>query len=46
MAGFLMAQTVKNPPVMRETRVQFLCWDYPLEKGIPIPVFLLGESHG
>ena len=23
----LMAQTVKNPPAMRETWVQSLCWD-------------------
>ena len=29
----LMAQLVKNPPVMRETWVQSLGWEDPLEKG-------------
>ena len=29
----LMAQLVKNPPAMRETRVRFLGWEDPLEKG-------------
>ena len=29
----LVAQTVKNPPAMQETRVQFLSWKDPLEKG-------------
>ena len=28
-----MAQTVKNPPAMRETWVQSLSWEDPLEKG-------------
>ena len=28
----LMAQLVKNPPAMRETLVQFLVWEDPLEK--------------
>ena len=28
-----MAQLVKNPPAMRETLVQFLVWEDPLEKG-------------
>ena len=28
----LVAQLVKNPPAMRETWVQFLGWDDPLEK--------------
>ena len=28
-----MAQLVKNPPAMRETWVQSLGWDDPLEKG-------------
>ena len=27
-----MAQTVKSPPAVRETRVQSLCWEDPLEK--------------
>ena len=30
----LMAQTVKNPPAMRETQVQFLGWEDPTEKGM------------
>ena len=29
----LVAQLVKNPPAMRETWVQFLGWEGPLEKG-------------
>ena len=29
----LVAQLVKNPPVMRETWVWFLVWEDPLEKG-------------
>ena len=29
----LVAQTVKNPPEMREMWVQFLGWEDPLEKG-------------
>ena len=39
MAGFtsewasLIAQLVKNPPIMQETPVQFLGQEYPLEKG-------------
>ena len=28
-----VAQLVKNPPAMRETWVQSLGWEYPLEKG-------------
>ena len=28
-----MAQTVKNPPAMWETRVRSLSWEDPLEKG-------------
>ena len=30
----IMAQTVKNLPVMQETRVQALGWEDPLEKGM------------
>ena len=30
----LVAQTVKNPPAMQETWVQFLGQENPLEKGI------------
>ena len=29
-----MSQTVKNPPALQETRVQFLSWEDPLEKGM------------
>ena len=30
----LVAQLVKNPPAMRETWVQLLGWEDPLEKGL------------
>ena len=30
---FPVAQLVKNPPTMRETWVQSLSWEEPLEKG-------------
>ena len=33
---FPVAQTVKNLPVMQETRVQSLGWEDPLEKGMAI----------
>ena len=29
-----MAQTVRNLPAMRETQVQSLGWEYPLEEGM------------
>ena len=29
----LLAQLVKNPPVMQETQVRFLGSEHPLEKG-------------
>ena len=32
------AQTVKNPPAMRETWVQPLGQEDPLEKGMPTPL--------
>ena len=41
----LVAQLVKNPPVMRETWVRSLGWEDPLEKG-KAPVFWPGEFHG
>ena len=42
-----MAQTVKNLPVVRETWVQSLGWEDPLEEGMAIhPVFLLEKPHG
>ena len=43
----LVAQMVNNPPAMRETQVQSLGWEDPLEEGMATtPVFLPGESHG
>ena len=32
--SFPIAQTVKNLPAMQETRIQFLVWEDPLEKGM------------
>ena len=31
--AFLVAQLAKNPPAIRETWVQFLGWEDPMEKG-------------
>ena len=44
----LVAQLVKNLPVMWETWVQSLGWEDPLEKGerLPTAVFWPGEFHG
>ena len=43
----LLAQTVKNPPVMWETWIGFLGWEDPLEKEMATnPVFLPGELPG
>ena len=43
----MVAQTVKRLSTMRETQVQSLVWEDPLEKGwLPTPVFLPGESLG
>ena len=43
----LMAQTVKNLPVMEEKWVQSLGWEDLLERGMAIhPVFLPVDSHG
>ena len=45
-SGFPVAQTVKNPPAMRETRVRYLGWeDAWRREWRPTPVFLPGESH-
>ena len=42
-----MAQLVKNLPAKRETWVQSLGWEDPLEKGMAIhSVFLTGEFYG
>ena len=40
--AFLVAQLVKNPPVMQETLVQFLGQEGPLEKGKATPSSILG----
>ena len=32
----LVAETVKNPPAMRETQVRSLGWEDPLKKGMAI----------
>ena len=43
----LVAQAVKNPPAMWETRVRSLGWGFPWRrKWQPNPVFLPGESQG
>ena len=43
----LIAQLVKNPPVMQETWVHSLNWEDPLEREwIPTPVFWPVEFHG
>ena len=36
-----VAQTVKNLPEMQETRVHFLGWEDPLEKGMAIHASVL-----
>ena len=42
----LVAQRVKNPPAMRETWVQSLGWEGPLEKGTATHSSILaGEFH-
>ena len=44
----LAAQLVKNPPAVRETWVQSLGWEYPLERRerLPTPVFWPKEFPG
>ena len=43
----LVAQTVKNPPAMWDTRVQSLGWEDPWRRErLPTPVFLPRETHG
>ena len=43
----LVAQTVKRLPAMRETRVQSLGWEDPLEKGMAThsSILAIPESH-
>ena len=46
-AYFLVVQMVKHLSTMRETQVQSLGWEDPLEKeAATTPVLLPGESHG
>ena len=40
----LVAQMVKNPPVMQENWVQSLGWDDPLEKGMATTSSILAWS--
>ena len=40
-----MAQLVKNPPAMRETWVQSLGWEDPLEKGKGYPLQYSGLEN-
>ena len=40
--AFLVAQQVKNSPVVQETWVQSLSWEDPLEKGIDTHSSILG----
>ena len=40
--AFLIAQSVKNPPAIQETRVQFLDWEDPLEKEMKTHSSILG----
>ena len=41
-----MAQRLKPPPAMRETRVQSLGWEDPLKEMATPSSILAGESHG
>ena len=41
MGASLVAQKVKNPPVMQEILVQSLGWENPLEKGMAAPSSIL-----
>ena len=46
--AFLVAQTVKHLPAMRETQVRFLGWEDPLEKDMATHSSILAwrESRG
>ena len=41
----LVAQLVKNPPAMRETWVQSLGWEDPLDKGMATHPGILGLEN-
>ena len=44
---FLVAQLVKNLPVMRETQVQIVSWEDPLEMGMATHSSILRTTvHG
>ena len=40
-----MAQLVKNPSAMQETKVRFLDWEDPLEKGMAYPLQYSGREN-
>ena len=41
------SDSTRNPLVMKETQVGSLGWEVPWRREwLPIPVFLLGRSHG
>ena len=42
----LVVQMVKNLPAMWETRIRFLGWEEPLEKGISTSTILARKLHG
>ena len=52
LGASLVAQMVKNPPAVRETWVQSLDWEDPLEEGMETPSSTLAwripwtEEHG
>ena len=47
LGASLVAQMVRNLPIIQETWVWSLGWEDPLEKEwLPTPVFLPGEFHG
>ena len=41
LVGFLGGSVVKNLPAIRETQVQSLSWEDPLEKGMAAPSSIL-----
>ena len=47
---YLVAQTVKNPPAMRETWVSSLGWEDPLKEGVAthssIPAWRIPKDRG
>ena len=45
-SGVLVAQLVKNLPVMQETQVKSLDWEDPLEEGMATHSSILGLPRG